>query len=1013
MKKLLCLLLVAVLYSAQSVFAAPANTTPKSYTLPDGTEITVRTHGDEWEHWTASEDGFTLLFNTDGFLEYAVQDEAGRLKLSGIRAHNADERTADEQDFVNTLSKHLRYSASQKEAMNKVRGVREEARKKALFDKTPRNLVGTIRFPVVLIEFTDVKLTYTKEDFELLFNQENYTTGRATGSLHDYFRDNSYGKMDLQVDVFGPYAMPKTIVAYGIDKCSTYPPNPNPLEMVRTAIESADNDGADFSNYVLQGRDTVNTIHIIYAGYGLQEDQLGLQCRAIWAHAGSLNAPVEYDGVFLQNYSCSSELRGSSGNSIMGIGTMAHELGHALVGVPDFYDANYETDGLSAHVGMWCVMGEGNQLNSGLTPPNYSAYVRSFAGWIKETMLTEVSDIVLPNPVDSGVVYRINTQTENEYFLIENRQKAGWDAYIPGSGLMIYHVDGNHKGWFDNTLNNSPTNRGYYVKQAGCDNPNGCTSNRGTDAWPQGDKMAFTDTTMPNAKSKAGANTEQPISKIRINTINRTVSFKFLGGIIPTSNNIVLNDIQLPELRLDEGDQTIKVNVENRGLDINSMLFTWHINGDAQTPYEWTGTLPYEDFAEITIGTANLTRGTHRINVTVTINNDSLPENNTMSKEITVQLPFMTEDFEGETSDWHFANGTQTNQWHVGADLASEGEKSLYISNNNGDTNLYTTNKVSMVHVYRDVEFPTSTKNFDLYFDFKGMGQQNASGTESRDYMEIRIMGTDVTPQDSIAMTAGDSLGRYVNQSTWQNNHLTLSPTYSGTTKRLMFSWYNNATLGTQSPAAVDNIIITTRPDLPTLHSIVLSSNGTNVFDSVMVGYEAPDVLTVAITNIGTEATGELTIALSGEHADKFTLSTATVASVGINGNELFTVERTMDLDAGIYTATVTVSGDNEISASFEVSFTVVSKNDDAAIEMPTLAKEVLKVHPNPVFDDKLVVEIPNNVDSKAVEIYTLSGKLMLTQAVNRPKTELNLSHLSKGMYIVKTGGVSAMVLKQ
>ncbi|MCL2682811.1 MAG: T9SS type A sorting domain-containing protein [Bacteroidales bacterium] len=73
----------------------------------------------------------------------------------------------------------------------------------------------------------------------------------------------------------------------------------------------------------------------------------------------------------------------------------------------------------------------------------------------------------------------------------------------------------------------------------------------------------------------------------------------------------------------------------------------------------------------------------------------------------------------------------------------------------------------------------------------------------------------------------------------------------------------------------------------------------------------------------------------------------------------------------------------------------------------------ILSVFPNPVLDGKLVVEIPENRRSAAIRIYDFSGRLVLTHAIDRPKTEINISHLPNGVYVVKVGQNTARIIKQ
>jgi len=72
-----------------------------------------------------------------------------------------------------------------------------------------------------------------------------------------------------------------------------------------------------------------------------------------------------------------------------------------------------------------------------------------------------------------------------------------------------------------------------------------------------------------------------------------------------------------------------------------------------------------------------------------------------------------------------------------------------------------------------------------------------------------------------------------------------------------------------------------------------------------------------------------------------------------------------------------------------------------------------LKVWPNPVLDGKLIVEIPANSEGSVIQIYDISGQLVLTRPMNHPKTEIDISHLPNGVYIVRVGHRSVRIIKQ
>jgi len=120
--------------------------------------------------------------------------------------------------------------------------------------------------------------------------------------------------------------------------------------------------------------------------------------------------------------------------------------------------------------------------------------------------------------------------------------------------------------------------------------------------------------------------------------------------------------------------------------------------------------------------------------------------------------------------------------------------------------------------------------------------------------------------------------------------------------------------------------ILDMRPFIGQVRNIWLTPRGRHAFPSVIVGYGAQTAHSVTVRNMYNQATGALTVALSGSNADSFTLSRTSIPSIDISGNDSFTVVPNTGLAAGTYTATVTVSGGVHITPqSFNVSFTVVS----------------------------------------------------------------------------------------
>ncbi|MCL2487634.1 MAG: hypothetical protein FWE80_03010, partial [Oscillospiraceae bacterium] len=119
--------------------------------------------------------------------------------------------------------------------------------------------------------------------------------------------------------------------------------------------------------------------------------------------------------------------------------------------------------------------------------------------------------------------------------------------------------------------------------------------------------------------------------------------------------------------------------------------------------------------------------------------------------------------------------------------------------------------------------------------------------------------------------------------------------------------------------ASVSDVIRTN----PATYGISLDRSGTHTFAGAVYGYGAQTPLTVTVTNTGNQPSGGLTVALSGANASAFALNKTSIGSLAVSGSDTFTVAPKTGLDAGTYTATVTVSGGSVAAQSFHVSFTV------------------------------------------------------------------------------------------
>ncbi|MBP6429109.1 MAG: M6 family metalloprotease domain-containing protein, partial [Bacteroidales bacterium] len=446
-------------------FAAPADKTQTfSKKQANGKIITYTLNGDEFISWLTSTDGYTLFENQEQEIVYAIKDEDGKLKKSNVLACNSEYRSAQEILFLSTIEKGLFYNSSQLEVFRKNRAER--------YSSTQPNYIpttGTPNFLVILVSFSDVSfnaLNATKMSNQI--SQTNYTINGATGSVKDYYFDNSMGVLNANFTVVGPYTLSQNQAYYGGNDASDN--DIRPQEMVAEACSLA-SQNINFANFDNDGDGYVDMIHVVYAGRG---EHNGGGANAIWAHSWAIPSAPLFNGVRAYKYSCSNELRTTI--DIDGIGTICHEMGHVL-GLPDFYDTDYSgTGGQAITLDSWDLMSSGNYNNQAKTPPYLSALERQILGWLNPILLTNNNTpCTLPAISDSNKAYKVNLTT-NEFFIFEHRNKKKWDQYTPTKGMLIFHGDNTLiNQWINSRINNintNPTSRGFFIIPAYGDSTN-------------------------------------------------------------------------------------------------------------------------------------------------------------------------------------------------------------------------------------------------------------------------------------------------------------------------------------------------------------------------------------------------------------------------------------------------------------------------------------------------------------------------------------------------------------
>ncbi|MBP5637365.1 MAG: M6 family metalloprotease domain-containing protein [Bacteroidales bacterium] len=461
MKKNIISTVIVLVFSALTLFAGPAYPGRIIYTQPDGSKIGIYLHGDEFGHWATDDVGNILEQDADGYWRVATGLSRSTLDL---RMQEAAARRAEAA------------KARQEYAM-----------------KAQSNNFGSPKIPVILVGFSDKAFSKTNAQFQAMLSTPGYAENNAVGSVLDYYTENSFGLFTPQFEVLGPVTLDNNMAYYGGNNSGGNDKLPE-MALVHAAQKL---DGTvDFSRYDNDGDGTVDFVIFYYAGYDEAQNG-GANC--IWSHAWYLSSSSNarnvrtFDQVKLDRYFCTAELKGSSGSTMCSIGTTCHEFAHTL-GLPDFYDADYATNGTAASMYDFDLMASGSYNANSTTPPYLNSEEVYEIGWLSAIPEMTTSGSVTLNSLNypgatSYSALMARTAVSNEYFVFETRGGQRWDAPLP-TGMIVYHVDKSTNRvsgsitaastWNNNSVNNYSAHPCCYVVPAA--DPTRTTTYSGTAA---------------------------------------------------------------------------------------------------------------------------------------------------------------------------------------------------------------------------------------------------------------------------------------------------------------------------------------------------------------------------------------------------------------------------------------------------------------------------------------------------------------------------------------------------
>lgn len=459
----------------------PPEGLPIEWTQPDGTLLRLRVFGDEFHGRTETESGQTVIYD-DALRAYCfarvsadgtklestgviVEDSggpvvknAGGVKLRPDRAQELWEKNPEAMipELQENWKAKVRASRQRRlgnsPAANPSSPEGEES-SKAVSEGNESAIepavLGSKVGLTILVQFPDdaatgaidpVNFPTTQTKVERYSNEIGYNDDGNSGSVRDYFLDQSLGALDYTQIVTPIVTLPNPRNYYNF---SDYPTNnviretsgPAGRLIVQDAVAILKSQGFDFSALSKDGANRILATNVFFAG-----PTSGVWSKGLWPHKSGvspISVGTAQDPLYVYQYQITN-----AQTAALTIGTFCHENGHLLLFLPDLYD--YGRDDIDSEgIGRHGLMGSGNHLNGGKTPAPINAYFKDVSGWGNITDLTANSFLEATLPSTGNFAYRIRKPGSiSEYFIVENRGAGDrWANFSPDKGILIWHVD--------------------------------------------------------------------------------------------------------------------------------------------------------------------------------------------------------------------------------------------------------------------------------------------------------------------------------------------------------------------------------------------------------------------------------------------------------------------------------------------------------------------------------------------------------------------------------------------
>ena len=765
--------------------------------------------------------------------------------------------------------------------------------------------IGNDTVIVILIQFSDETASTPRGDVDTLVN----AGGSGARSVYSYYREASYALFNIRGTVTQWYTTPNPMSEYGADSgTSSYDDANGPVyRLVVEAVQRADPD-FDFSTFDGNGDDVVDHVIVVHAGGAQEETQ---RANDIWSHRWSVadanpsvpgNQALRADGVQIFGYILVSEESP--------VGVYVHELGHDL-GLPDLYD----TDGSSQGVGNWDVMGSGSwngpTLQKGTVPAHFGAWGKAELGWIRPI---DVSSALLGQPIDDmethPQAFRLSVGTSSggdEYFLVENRQPVGYDAELPGAGLLIWHVDESAPG------NADDFHRKVDLEEAdGDDDPT-----EASDAWAS-TAGGWGPDSAPDSNSYLNQRTGWKV--INIGASGPTMVADISREVV---DDLILLDVRRPCCAATGDTVPVTVTVGNRGartqtnfaVNLSVYLGTYDASSAVCCAGQTVGSLGQGAAQNLTWSVPTSAAGKHILEASVPLARDEIPENNVRFAHVSVAAHYFFDDVEAGPNGWS-RDGLLTDPatWEIvqdgNASVSHSPTHAWRFGPNPGGLPCLPTCPEFHTLASPDVAVPGGPAYLQFWHRYDLRGRPEVNGTLETDVAYVNVTVDGVREVSALFLGVQEEWAAYqVNLTQWVAGAATVAVNFSA----------SSAYLQGGGGWSVDDVAIVNAPLTPGL--VARAVNPTFVADPAGVA-----IFRIKVANVG-DFDDNVTFALQPP--------TGWTAVIGQNETLLqaydaFETRLRPDADAtlvlGFY-----VAADAARGARFTVPVTAVSEQDLAA----------------------------------------------------------------------------------